>query len=123
MLRVYYGSLPDEIYNTSVYFDNTYQDSWLSDEDIQVLKNIPLWFTHSELDQICPPSQSTFPTVERLRAAGADNVHLIQLRDISVDSYRYNPHYAWIPVLNGQCSDPATGETLFSWLTSQNRSN
>lgn len=35
MLRVYYGSLPDEIYNTSVYFDNTYQDSWLSDPFVQ----------------------------------------------------------------------------------------
>lgn len=99
-----------------------YQDSWLSDEDIQILKNIPLWFTHSELDRVCPPGQSTFPTVERLRAAGANNVHLIKLRDISVDSYRYNPHYAWIPVLNGQCSDPATSESLFSWLTSQTRS-
>lgn len=101
-----------------------YQDSWLSDEDIQVLATIPLWFTHSQLDQVCPPSKSTFPTVERLIAAGAEQVHLIKLGDIyDTSSHRYNPHYAWVPVLNGQCTDPASGESLFSWLTSQSRAN
>ena len=100
-----------------------YQDSWLTNADIQTLKNIPLWFTHSALDQICPPGQSTFPTAERLRAAGAGNLHLVKLGEISVDSHTYDPHYAWVPVLSGQCSDPATGESLFSWLAGQTRSN
>ncbi|MDE5755294.1 MAG: DUF4869 domain-containing protein [Oscillospiraceae bacterium] len=31
MLRVYFGDHPKEIYNTSVYFNNSYQDQWLSD--------------------------------------------------------------------------------------------
>lgn len=108
-----------------------YQDSWLSDEDIQTLSRIPMWFVHSELDQICPPAQSTFPTVERLLACGSDRVRLTRLGEIYDTSglypdengvpYQYNSHCAWVPVLNDQCSDPATGQTLFQWLASQSR--
>ncbi len=30
MLNIYFGELPEAIYNTSVYFDNTYKDSWIT---------------------------------------------------------------------------------------------
>lgn len=101
-----------------------YQDSWITDGQLQLLADVPLWFVHSELDQVCPPGQSTFPTVERLLAAGADRVHLTRLTEVTSPSgqgtdYRYNPHYVWVPLLNGQISDPDTGETLFSWLAEQ----
>ena len=29
MLQIKYGNMPDAIYNTSVYFNNTYLDNWL----------------------------------------------------------------------------------------------
>ena len=32
MLNIYYGDMSEAIYNTSLYFDNTYYDGWLSDE-------------------------------------------------------------------------------------------
>ncbi len=32
MLQIYYGEMEDVVYNTSVYFDNTYQDEWLENE-------------------------------------------------------------------------------------------
>ena len=31
MLRVYYGNMPGAIFNTSVYFKNAYEDSWITD--------------------------------------------------------------------------------------------
>ena len=31
MLQIMYGNMPDAIYNTSVYFNNTYLDSWITD--------------------------------------------------------------------------------------------
>lgn len=31
MLNVYFGDMPDAIYDTSMYFRNTYLDSWLED--------------------------------------------------------------------------------------------
>lgn len=32
MLNIYYGDMPEAIYNTSLYFDNTYYDGWLNDK-------------------------------------------------------------------------------------------
>ena len=32
MLNIIFGDCPDAIYNTSVYFNNTYEDEWLTDE-------------------------------------------------------------------------------------------
>lgn len=32
MLNIYYGDMPEALYNTSMYFDNTYYDGWLDDD-------------------------------------------------------------------------------------------
>lgn len=32
MLNIYFGEMPEAIYNTSLYFDNTYLDSWITDD-------------------------------------------------------------------------------------------
>lgn len=41
MLKIFYGDMPEVIYNTSVYFDNSYLDSWITDEfAVKVLKSI-----------------------------------------------------------------------------------
>ena len=32
MLNIYYGDMPDSIYNPAVYFKNVYEDSWIMDE-------------------------------------------------------------------------------------------
>lgn len=41
MLSIYYGDMPDAIYNTSVYFKNTYLDTWFEDEFAQrMIKSI-----------------------------------------------------------------------------------
>lgn len=32
MLNIYYGDMPEAIYNTAVYFKNTYEDDWITDE-------------------------------------------------------------------------------------------
>ena len=31
-MNVYFGDMPDAIYNTAVYFKNTYRDKWITDE-------------------------------------------------------------------------------------------
>ncbi len=46
MLNIYFGEMPEKqfpnyVYNTSVYFDNTYLDSWLEDEySKRIIKSI-----------------------------------------------------------------------------------
>ena len=32
MLNIFFGDMPEAIYNTSVYFDNTYQDKWITND-------------------------------------------------------------------------------------------
>lgn len=32
MLSIYYGDMPEAVYNTKAYFDNVYQDSWIVDD-------------------------------------------------------------------------------------------
>lgn len=41
MLNIYFGNMENVIFNTSVYFDNTYLDSWLEDDFTKkVIKDI-----------------------------------------------------------------------------------
>ena len=105
-----------------------YKDLWISDDELRSLLDTPIWFIHSELDTICPPEESTFPTVERLRAAGGKKVLLTRMTAVYGDPLpntdqrnpqQYNPHFSWIPVLNGDIYDPDSGQNLFQWLLKQ----
>lgn len=41
MLNIFFGDMADAIYNTSVYFNNTYEDEWLTDDFArEVIKRI-----------------------------------------------------------------------------------
>lgn len=41
MLNIYYGKMPEAIYNTSSYFSNTFQKTWLDDPYIRrMIKNV-----------------------------------------------------------------------------------
>lgn len=41
MLNIFFGDMPEAIYNTEVYFKNTYQDQWLEDDFAKrVIENV-----------------------------------------------------------------------------------
>ncbi len=41
MLNIYFGNMPDAIYNTDVYFQNVYEDEWITDDFArEVIKKI-----------------------------------------------------------------------------------
>ena len=41
MLSVYFGEMPEAIYNTAVYFANTYQDRWITKPlSVEMIKDI-----------------------------------------------------------------------------------
>ena len=41
MLQVFYGDMPGAIYNTSVYFDNSYEDEWIvNDLAKEIIRNV-----------------------------------------------------------------------------------
>lgn len=88
-------------------------DDTISDEQIQKLAHIPIWFTHVKNDSVVNPKETVIPTVERLKAVGAVNVHfsfwdkVVDIHegffDESGKPYEYIEHFAWIPMLNDDC--------------------
>ena len=41
MLKVVLGNMEDAVYNSSVYFKNTYQDAWITDElSVEMIKDV-----------------------------------------------------------------------------------
>ncbi|MGO4274877.1 prolyl oligopeptidase family serine peptidase, partial [Paenibacillus sp. TAF58] len=78
----------------------------ISDADIEAIKHIPIWFTHSKDDLIVKPEETVVPTFERLIKAGAKNVHVSlfdkvvdlhgQFTDEKGEPYIYNGHFSWV---------------------------
>ncbi len=44
MLNIYYGNMPEAIFNTSVYFKNVYEDTWITDPVAREMIIVPNGF-------------------------------------------------------------------------------
>jgi len=115
-------------------------DRVISDEDIEKIKDIPIWFTHAANDMTVAADLTVLPTYKRLRAAGAKNVH-VSFFDRVVDlsgmwkdrlgrPYEYMGHFSWVYTLNDQCEYDIDGTRvmvdnvpvkLWQWLGLQHK--
>ena len=114
-----------------------YQNEYITDEEIERIKNVPLWFVHSKDDTTTVPDETVVPLYNRLISAGAPSVHF-SFYDHVVDltgfyggkDYYFPGHWSWIyshannanfdfnrePVqINGK------GVTIMEWLAVQKR--
>lgn len=109
-------------------------DKSITDEDIQKIKNIPIWFTAAKTDTIVPPADYVIPTYNRLVKAGAKDVHFSYFDNV-VDTtglykkadgtpYEYSGHFSFYYVFNNQCTDIINGKktTIMQWLAAQDNS-
>ena len=87
-----------------------YQSQYISDEQIESIKEVPIWFVHSADDPITKPELTVLPVYKRLMTAGAKNVHLSyydHVVDISGllggEDYHYEGHWSWIYCHANQC--------------------
>ena len=115
-------------------------DSQVSDEDIQHLKEIPIWFTHAKNDPIVKPDQYVVPTYKRLMAAGARNCHFTfwdrimdlhgEFQNKQGEPWEYMGHFAWIPMFNNDCRLDYDGKpvllngketAIMDWLAAQRK--
>ncbi len=103
-----------------------YPDSRLTDSDIKLLSLQPLWFSWSEDDKTVKPAKNSAATFDRLKLAGAENLHssvfekvydLHGFNDKRGRPVEYDAHSVWIYALNDKCFDGQT--SLFEWLNSQ----
>lgn len=87
-----------------------YQSEYISDEQIESIKDVPMWFVHSADDQTTKPAQTVLPVYKRLMSAGAKDVHLSyydHVIDITGffggEDYHYEGHWSWIYSHTNHC--------------------
>ncbi|NAS10584.1 alpha/beta hydrolase-fold protein [Poritiphilus flavus] len=80
-----------------------YQSSYITDEQIQSIKDIPIWFVHSKDDPVTKANETVVPLYQRLIQAGAKKVHFSYYEHVTDitglyggDNYRYSGHWSWI---------------------------
>jgi predicted esterase len=115
-----------------------YESRYLSDEQIKSIAPLPIWFVQSADDKTTVPEETVLPVYKRLKAAGADNVHLSfydHVVDITGlfggDDHHYNGHWSWIYLHANKCRLDFDGKpvtlggrpvTIMEWLAAQSKS-
>lgn len=80
-----------------------YRGAYFTDAQADRIKNIPIWFIHAKKDGTTVPEQTVVPVYNKLKEAGAPNVHFSfydHVVDITGffggDGYHYPDHWSWI---------------------------
>lgn len=80
-----------------------YSNEFVSDSQIQKIKNVPMWFIHSKDDGTTKADETVVPLYKRLKHAGAKNVILSYYDNVTDitgfyggKDYHYNGHWSWI---------------------------
>ncbi len=117
-------SRPDR-YTAVVPICEAVPDQCLSDGQISVLKDVPLYFIYSADDPIVVPEYHEIPTIERLKQAGAADLHVFaadkvvdtsgRYKDKDGNPYRYMGHLSWICFDNNE-TDDGTGLSAWEWI-------
>lgn len=88
-------------------------DQFITDEDIQNLAKLPMYFIYAEDDTTVKPDLFEIPTIERLKKAGADKLHVFHPADVHDTTglykgpdgkpWKYMGHWSWIYYFNDEC--------------------
>lgn len=107
-----------------------YKDSGITDEQLESIRNLPIWFTYAQNDTVVPPADYEAPTIKRLRAIN-HNLRASVFADVHDTSglymnedgspYQYQGHWSWFYFFNNECTDDTTGENLWAWLSRQRK--
>lgn len=80
-----------------------YQNQYITNEQVEKIKDVPIWFVHSKDDGTTVPEKTVVPLYKRLIGAGSKNVHFSfydHVTDITGffggANYYYNGHWSWI---------------------------
>ncbi|MDO4468100.1 MAG: hypothetical protein Q4C49_14050 [Bacillota bacterium] len=105
-------------------------DSEITDADIDLLKDCPMYFIYSQDDPIVIPAIHEEPTIQRLKNRGAKNLevsvsdHVYDLSDeysyLKNEAdlhYLYNGHWSWIYFFNNQVIS-SNKINCFDWIRS-----
>lgn len=115
----------------------SYRPANLTDEQIESIKNIPIWFIQSADDGTTIPEETGLPFYHRLIQAGAPNVHMSfydHVVDVTGfyggDAYHYAGHWSWVYLHDNKCMDDFDGSpvkidgrpvTIMEWTAAQSK--
>jgi len=104
-----------------------YPDNKIDEEKLSKLSGQNIWFTHAKNDTTVNPPDFTVATYDRLKQAGAKNVHFSFFDDVHDTSgnfkdekekpVQYNGHWSWIYTLTNQCKEGDL--TIMEWMSEQ----
>ena len=105
-----------------------YMNSGITDEQLEAIKDLPVWFIYAENDTTVAPSNFEAPTIKRLQEIGA-NVHTSIFKDVHDTSgnykgadgnaYQFMGHWSWIYFFNNECEE--NGVNMWKWMSEQKR--
>ena len=80
-----------------------YNNEFVSDAQVQLLKQTPIWFVHAKDDMTTKPDETVVPLYHRMKQAGAKNV-ILSYYDSVADvtgffggsNFKYNGHWSWV---------------------------
>lgn len=114
-----------------------YNSEFITDQQIEKIKNVPMWFVHAKDDNTTKPEETVVPVVDRLRKAGAKNIHFTYYDYVSDitgfyggDDFRYSGHWSWIYVHANKSRTDLDGSpvlvhgrpaTIMEWLAAQKK--
>ena len=101
-------------------------DGAISDEQIEGIKDLPMYFVWSDDDTTVVPETHEIPTVERLKKAGAKELHVSTTehvvdtsglyKDEEGNPYMYAGHWSWIYFDNNECECNDEGLKVFDFI-------
>ena len=99
-------------------------DKCISDEELQKIVHLPIWFVAARTDTVVPPADYAEPTYKRLKAAGNPDVHFTfwdKVEDIhglqemeDGSRFEYFGHFSWIPLFNNDCDFDYDGSPVLA---------
>ena len=104
-------------------------DQFLTDQQLEAIKDLPLYFIYAEDDPVVVPSLHEIPTIARLRAMGASNLHVSATEHVVDLSgkyanedgrlHQYFGHNSWIYFFNNESVCDDCGQDVWHWMAQQ----
>lgn len=124
MLAMNYGNE----YDAYVPICEAVTDSMISDEQIARMASVPMYFIYAKNDPLVVPTDCEEPTIARLQAAGAENLHVFAAEDVHDTTGRFfgedgQPlqqfgHGSWQYFFNNEAVDDS-GVSCWNWMGEQ----
>ena len=115
----------------------SYRPANLTEEQIESIKDVPIWFMHAADDRTTVPEETGLPFYKRLKEAGAKNVHLSYYEHVvdvtgfyGGENYLYPGHWSWVYLHDNKCRNDLDGSpveidgrpvTIMEWTAAQSK--